>query len=101
MLLLFLLLLLLELPALLKDMISLARCSVPAMISLMLLLLLLLLLLLVYCVVVKVDISISNSIMLVILYIVGYDRRRPDRHWLSNAPLDWIGALDVIITTDT
>ena len=26
--------------------------------------------------------------MLVILYIVGYDRRRPDRHWLSKAPLD-------------
>ena len=26
--------------------------------------------------------------MLVILYIVGCDRRRPDRYWLSNAPLD-------------
>ena len=32
-----------------------------------------------------VDISISISIMLVILYVVGFDGRRPG---LSNAPLD-------------
>ena len=31
--------------------------------------------------------------------IVGYDRK--DRYWLSNAPLDRIGALNMITMTDT
>jgi len=48
-----------------------------------------------YVVIVMVDISILVCwlcYMLVILYIVGYDRRRPDRHWLSKAPLGSTGA---------
>jgi len=39
-----------------------------------------------YYVVVELDISIMSS------EIAGYDRRRPYQYWLSNAPLDSIGA---------
>ena len=44
-------------------------------------------------------VDISISIMLVILYV--HDTIEEDRHWLSNAPLDRIGALNMITIADT